>query len=65
MKIGARVKVVDREGRVLYQNSTYRFRQQYETTQDLVTFIQEDGPAEQRLARDFAQSVVSDILESF
>lgn len=63
--IGARVKVVDRDGRVLYQNSTYRFRQQYETTQDLVTFIQEDGPAEHRLARDFAQSVVSDILESF
>jgi hypothetical protein len=41
------------------------FRQQYETTQDLVTFIQEDNPAVQRLARDFAQSVVSDILESF
>src|SRR5579875_1110205 len=62
--IGARVKVVDRDGRLLYQNSTYRFRQQYETTQDLVTFIQEDEPAEQRLERDFAQSVVSDILES-
>lgn len=63
--IGASVKVVDRDGRVLYQNPNYLFRQQYETTQDLVTFIQEDGPAEQRLARDFAQSVVSDILESF
>lgn len=63
--IRANVKVVDRKGRVLYQNPTYLFRQQYETTQDLVTFIQEDGPAEQRLARDFAQSVVSDMLESF
>jgi hypothetical protein len=63
--IKARVKVVDRDGRLLYQNPSYQFRQQYETTQDLVTFIQEDGPAEQRLARDFAQSVVSDILESF
>lgn len=63
--IKASVKVVDRDGRVLYKNPSYLFRQQYETTQDLVTFIQEDNPAVNRLARDFAQSVVSDILESF
>lgn len=63
--IKASVKVVDRDGRVLYQNPSYLFRQQYETTQDLASFIQEDNPAVQRLARDFAQSVVSDILESF
>lgn len=63
--IKASVKLVDRSGRVLYENTNYLFRQQYETTQDLVTFIQEDNPAMQRLANDFAQSVVSDILESF
>jgi outer membrane lipopolysaccharide assembly protein LptE/RlpB len=63
--IKASVKLVDRSGKTLYQNSNYLFRQQYETTQDLVTFIQEDAPAVQRLARDFAQQMVSDILESF
>jgi len=63
--IKASVKLVDRNHKVLYQNPSYLFRQQYETTEDLVTFIQEDNPAVQRLARDFAQSVVSDILESF
>ena len=63
--IRASVKLVDRDHRVLYQNPSYLFRQQYETTQDLASFIQEDNPAVQRLARDFAQSVVSDILESF
>jgi outer membrane lipopolysaccharide assembly protein LptE/RlpB len=63
--IKASVKLIDRDNKVLYQNPSYLFRQQYETTQDLVTFIQEDNPAVQRLARDFAQSVVSDILESF
>ncbi|MGC2161110.1 MAG: LptE family protein [Silvibacterium sp.] len=63
--IKATVKLVDRKGKVLYANPSYLFRQQYETTQDLASFIQEDNPAEQRLARDFAQSVVSDILESF
>lgn len=63
--VRARVKLVDRNNNVLYQNPSYLFRQQYETTQDLASFIQEDNPAVQRLARDFAQSVVSDILESF
>lgn len=63
--IRARVKLVDRNHKTLYENPSYLFRQQYETTQDLATFIQEDNPAVQRLARDFAQSVVSDILESF
>lgn len=63
--IRARVKLLDRNDKVLYQNPSYLFRQQYETTQDLASFIQEDNPAVQRLARDFAQSVVSDILESF
>jgi outer membrane lipopolysaccharide assembly protein LptE/RlpB len=63
--IKARVQLVDRNGKTLYQNTTYLFRQQYETTEDLVTFIQEDSAAVQRLSRDFARSVVSDILESF
>jgi len=63
--IGASVKVLDRDKRVLYENKTYSFRQQYQTTQDLVSFIQEDPAAVQRLSRDFAQALVSDILESF
>ena len=59
------MKVLDRDKRVLYENKTYSFRQQYQTTQDLVSFIQEDPAAVQRLSRDFAQGLVSDILESF
>jgi outer membrane lipopolysaccharide assembly protein LptE/RlpB len=63
--INAGVKLLDRDKRVLYENKTYTFRQQYQTTQDLVSFIQEDPAAVQRLSRDFAQAMVSDILESF
>jgi outer membrane lipopolysaccharide assembly protein LptE/RlpB len=63
--VRAKVVLTDRNHKVLYQNSTYLFRQQYETTEDLVTFILEDPAAVQRLSRDFAQAVVSDILESF
>jgi outer membrane lipopolysaccharide assembly protein LptE/RlpB len=63
--VRARILLTDRNHKTLYQNSNYLFRQQYETTQDLVTFIQEDTAANQRLSRDFAHAVVSDILESF
>jgi len=63
--IKAKVILIDRNHRILYQNSSYLFRQQYETTQDLVSFIQEDPAAVQRISQDFARAVVSDILESF
>lgn len=63
--VKARLKVVDHDGRILYDNHSYLFRQQYETTQDLASFIQEDSPAVQRLSQDFARAAVSDILESF
>lgn len=63
--IVAQVSVTDRDKRSLYKNDNYLFRQQYQTTQDLTSFIQEDPAAVRRLSRDFAQSLVSDILNSF
>jgi outer membrane lipopolysaccharide assembly protein LptE/RlpB len=63
--VTASVHVNDREGRSLYQNNAYIFRQQYETTSDLIAFIQEDPAAVERLSRDFAQAFVGDMLESF
>ena len=63
--ITARVVLTAHDGHVLYQNNALLFREQYQSTQDLTSFIQEDGPAVQRTARDFAQTVVSNILESF
>ncbi len=63
--ITAKVVLTDANHRVLYQNSNYKFRQQYQTTQDVTSFIQEDSPAINRLSRDFAASLVSDMLESF
>jgi len=61
------VKVVltARDGRVLYQNDALSYREQYQSTQDLTGFIREDPAAVNRLARDFAQALVSDMLESF
>jgi outer membrane lipopolysaccharide assembly protein LptE/RlpB len=61
----ASVLLTDRDGRVLYRHDGYTFHQQFEATSDLATFVQEDSPAMERLSRDFAQSLVSDMLESF
>jgi outer membrane lipopolysaccharide assembly protein LptE/RlpB len=63
--INLNVVVTDRDNRVLYQHNNYVFHEQFETTSDLTSFIEEDSPAVQRLSRDFAQALVSDILESF
>jgi outer membrane lipopolysaccharide assembly protein LptE/RlpB len=63
--VTAQVTLTDRDGRVLYRNDHYKFRDQYESTQDLVSFIQEDSAAMRRISRDFAQNLVADMTESF
>ncbi len=63
--INVNVLVTDRDQRVLYQHNNYVFHEQYETSSDTGSFIEEDSPAVERLSRDFAQTLVSDILESF
>jgi len=63
--ITTKLELVDRQGKTIWQNPSYMFRQQYEQTQDLASFIQEDSAATRRLAREFASAAVADILESF
>lgn len=50
---------------VLYRNTNYVFREQYEITSDLDSFFEERDPALARLARDFAATLVSAVLENF
>ena len=61
----ASVTLNARDGRELYKNDNYVFRQQYQSTTDLATFLQEDPAAIDRLARDFARQLVADVLEGF
>ncbi|MGB7136148.1 MAG: LptE family protein [Acidobacteriaceae bacterium] len=63
--ITARLELLDRNKKVIWQNPSYLFRQQYEQVQDLASFIQEDSAATRRLAQEFASAAVADILESF
>ena len=65
VNITARVLLVAHDGRVLYRNDGITYHEQYQSTQDFSGFIQEDPKAVTRVARDFAQAVVSDMLESF
>ena len=61
--IVASVTLTARDGRVLYQNQNYVYREPYQSSTDLPTFIQEDPAAMHRLAREFARQLVADILE--
>jgi outer membrane lipopolysaccharide assembly protein LptE/RlpB len=65
LTITAKVKLTARDGKVLYENDALSYREQYQSTQDLSGFIREDSPAVRRLANNFAQAVVGDMLESF
>ena len=59
------VTLEGRDGKVLYENKNYVYRQQYQSTTDLPTFLQENPAAIERLSRDFARALVSDVLEGF
>lgn len=59
------VTLTGADGRILYQNPNYVYREQYQATTDLATFIQEDPAAVDRMSRAFAHQLVADILESF
>ena len=63
--VTARVLLTARDGTVLYRNDSLAYREQYQSTQDLTLFVQEDSAAVRRIARDFSQALVSDMLESF
>ncbi len=63
--VSMKVVLTDRQGKVLYQNPSYLFREQYEVSQDLASFFEEDSPAFRRLSQDFARTLVSNILEGF
>jgi outer membrane lipopolysaccharide assembly protein LptE/RlpB len=63
--VSMKVSLTDRQGKILYQNPSYLFREQYEVSQNLPSFFEEDSPAFRRLSQDFARTLVSNILEGF
>ena len=63
--ITAKAVLTAHDGQILYRNDAFVYHEQYQSTQDLSGFIQEDNHAVNRVAKEFAQALVSDMLESF
>ncbi len=59
------VALTGHDGKVLYQNPAYFFREQYQVSSESPSFFEEDSPALERLSREFARTLVSNILEGF
>jgi outer membrane lipopolysaccharide assembly protein LptE/RlpB len=51
--------------KVLFSNTGYVFREEYQINQSTSQLFEEEGPALRRLAEDFAHTLVTDILENF
>jgi hypothetical protein len=60
-----RVSLVDRQGKAIFDNQNYMFRDQYQVSRELSSFFQEEGPAMQRLSTQFARTLVSNVLEAY
>lgn len=60
------VRLVQRESQhVLYRNDNFLFREEYEISTDVASFFEEQDPALERMARDFAAALVAALLENF
>jgi outer membrane lipopolysaccharide assembly protein LptE/RlpB len=57
------VTLTGRDGKILYENKNYVYREQYQSTTDLPTFIEENPAAIERLSRAFARALTADVLE--
>jgi len=66
VSVHMKVSLEERETqKVLYKNDDYLFREPYEISTDPAKFFDEQGPALDRMSRDFAARLVSDVLENF
>lgn len=63
--VNLKVSLVDKKGKVLFDNPNYIYREQYQVSQEVASFFQEESPALERLSRDLARTLVADVLERF
>lgn len=60
-----KISLIDHSGKVLFENPNYVFREQYQVSRDIASFLDEESPALDRLSRDLARTLVADVLEAF
>jgi outer membrane lipopolysaccharide assembly protein LptE/RlpB len=59
------VTLTGSHGEVLFRNPNYLFRDEYQASEQVFSFFEEQDPAVDRLASDFARTLVSNVLEAF
>jgi lipopolysaccharide assembly LptE-like protein len=60
------VTLEEREtGKILYHSDNFLFRNQYEISTDVKSFLEEQDPALDRLAQDFAARLVAAVTENY
>ena len=52
-------------GKLLYHNDNFVFRNEYEISTDVKSFFEEQDPALDRMAQDFARRLVAAVTENF
>jgi outer membrane lipopolysaccharide assembly protein LptE/RlpB len=66
VQVTADVKLEDRHShKLLFANSNFVFREEYQVSETPAALFEEDRPALDRLSRDLARTLVTDILENF
>jgi outer membrane lipopolysaccharide assembly protein LptE/RlpB len=65
LTVSVQITLTDRQGKVIFQNPSYLFHDQYEISRDLNSFFEEGSPAVERMSRDFAHTLVANILEAY
>ncbi|MBZ5513556.1 MAG: hypothetical protein LAN62_01675 [Acidobacteriia bacterium] len=66
VQVVAAVDLVDQHTKkVLFSNHNYIFREEYQISQNPTALFEEEDPALDRLSRDIARTLVTEILENF
>jgi outer membrane lipopolysaccharide assembly protein LptE/RlpB len=66
VQVTAQVTLTDSHTKkVIFSNPAYVFREEYQISQSTPSLFEEDQPALDRLSRDMARTLVTDILENF
>ena len=66
VQVSADVRLEDvHTHKILFSNSNYVFREEYQVSESPSALFEEDKPALDRLSRDLAHTLVTDILENF
>ena len=64
--VHTKVQLVDTSTqKVVYKNDDMLFRDEYQISTDVQSFFEEQDPALERMAKDFAAQLVSNVVENF